>query len=81
MCYPTYVKKTSVYLTEAEIDRLAWLAEREGTSQAEVIRKAIGAYLPERLGDRSFLGAGSFDGPGGSIADVPEEDLLRGFGR
>jgi len=80
MRYPTCVKKTSVYLTEAEIDRLAWLAEREGISQAEVIRKAVGSYSPERLGDREFLGAGSFDSPGGSIADVPEEELLRGFG-
>jgi hypothetical protein len=80
MCYPTCVKKTSVYLTEAEVDRLAWLAEREGISQAEVIRKAIGAYTPERLGDRNFLLARSGEGPGGSIADVPEEELLRGFG-
>ena len=80
MCYPTYVKKTSVYLTEAEVERLAWLAERERISQAEVIRKAIGAYTPERHGDRDFLGARSFDGPGGSVADIPDEELLRGFG-
>ena len=74
------VKKTSVYLTEAEVDRLRWLAEREGASQAEVIRRAIASYEPRRAADRDFLLARSFDGPGGSVADVPEEELLEGFG-
>lgn len=74
------MKKTSVYLTEAEVHRLQWLAEREGTSQAEVIRRAIALYEPQRAPDRNFLLARSFDGPGGSIADIPEEELLEGFG-
>lgn len=51
-----------------------------GTSQADVIRKAILAYVPEGAGDRDFVSARVADGPGGSIADVPEEDLLKGFG-
>ena len=72
--------KTSVYLTSEEIARLAALADREGTSQAEVIRRAIRLYEPERKGDRNSALIGVADGPGGSIADVPEGELLEGFG-
>lgn len=72
--------KTSVYLTPEEIARLAALAEREGTSQAEVIRRAIRTYEPERKGDRNFALLGIGEGPGGSIADIPEGRLLEGFG-
>jgi Ribbon-helix-helix protein, copG family len=74
------VKKTSVYLTEREVARLAWLAEQQGLSQAEVIRQAIGAYMPDRDDDRDFRLVGSGAGPGGSIADIPEEEALEGFG-
>lgn len=69
-----------MYLTDAEVERLAWLAEREGTSQAAVIRRAIARYEPDGASDRSFRLAGVATGPGGSIADIPEEELLRGFG-
>ena len=74
------MRKTSVYLTSEEIARLAALADREATSQAEVIRRAIRLYEPERKGDRNFALIGIADGPGGSIADVPEGELLEGFG-
>lgn len=72
--------KTSVYLSEAEVARLAALAEREGVSQADVIRRAIRQYVPERRGSRDFALSRSGSGPGGSIADIPEDELLEGFG-
>lgn len=74
------MNKTSVYLTDEEAARLAALAAREGTSQAEVIRRAIRTYEPERRGDRTFTLVGCAEGPGGSVADIPEEELLEGFG-
>ncbi len=74
------MKKTSVYLSDAERSRLAWLAREAGTSQAEIIRKAIAAYEPDGIGDRDFAGARSFDGPGDSVADYDEDELLAGFG-
>jgi len=74
------VRKTSVYLGAEETARLAKLAEREGTSQAEVIRRAIRVYEPETRGDRNFSLARSADGPGGSIAALGEDELLEGFG-
>jgi hypothetical protein len=74
------VRKTSVYLTDEEVRRLAQLAKEEGSSQAEVIRRAIGAYQPSSTPDRSFAMSGAGLGPGGSVADIPEEELLEGFG-
>jgi len=74
------VQKTSVYLNAEEIARLASLAQREGISQAEVIRRAIRLYEPRRPANRDFSLVGSADGPGGSVADVTEEQLLEGFG-
>jgi hypothetical protein len=74
------VRKTSVYLSEEDVDHLALLARREGISQAEVVRLAIRRYRPERRGDRDFALAGTGDGPGDSAADLDEEALLEGFG-
>lgn len=75
------VKKTSVYLGDDEIDRLERLARQEGTSQAEVIRRAISVYAPRRTRDRDFSLARVARGPGTSVADIPERELLEQFGR
>ena len=74
------MQKTSVYLTDEEVTRLSRLAKREGTSQAEVIRRAIRVYQPERRSERDFALVGVVDGPGGSVADLTEDELLDGFG-
>jgi len=74
------VHKTSVYLNDEELARLSVLAEREGTSQAEVLRRAIRTYEPERHGDRNFALVAVAEGPGGSVADFDDEELLAGFG-
>jgi predicted transcriptional regulator len=75
------MNKTSVYLTDDERDRLAYLARRTGKSQAEIIRDAIRSYERHVETERwpSIDGAGT--GPGGSIADIPEEEYLKGFGQ
>jgi predicted DNA-binding protein len=74
------VNKTSVYLSTEDATRLAALAAREGTSQAEVIRRAIKTYEPQRRGDRDFAVARSATGSGTSVATVSDEVLLEGFG-
>lgn len=55
MWYPTSVKlnKTSVYLSDEDRARLARLAEREGKSQAMVLREAIALY-DARVPDLDF---------------------------
>ncbi len=74
------MKKTSLYLDEGDVQRLRRLADMEGRSQAEIIRAAIATYETIRKPERRFALAASWEGDGTSIADVAEEDLLRGFG-
>ena len=74
------MNKTSVYLSPEETSRLAALAKREGTSQAEIIRRAIKNYVPEGRSDRNFALAGAGTGPGDSVADLTDAELLEGFG-
>jgi hypothetical protein len=69
-----------VYLDEGQAERLARLAREEGRSQAEILREAVASYQPRTPRDRNFVLAGSGRGDGSSIADVPEEELLEGFG-
>jgi predicted transcriptional regulator len=74
------MRKTSVYLDEDQARRLARLARQEGRSQAEILREAVANYEPKPSEDRSFALAGSGRGDGSSVADLPEEELLEGFG-
>jgi predicted transcriptional regulator len=74
------MRKTSVYLAEDQAERLARLARQEGRSQAEILREAVASYEPRPSQDRDFALAGSGYGDGSSVADVPDEELLEGFG-
>jgi predicted DNA-binding protein len=77
------VRKTSVYLSERESRRLAELARAEGRSQAGIIREAIAAYVPTVRGDGDFALAAGFarrDDDPRPISEIPEDELLNGFG-
>jgi hypothetical protein len=74
------VKKTSLYLDDGDVERVRRLAEREGRSQAEVVRAALASYETELLGRRRFALTGAAEGDGRSVADIADEDLLQGFG-
>jgi len=77
------MRKTSVYVDDKLADRLARLASEEGISQAQVLRKAIAAYQPKRRPDRDFALAGCFeriDDDPRPISEIPDEELLKGFG-
>lgn len=77
------MRKTSVYLNERESRRLAELARTEGRSQAEIIREAINAYVPTAQGDGQFALAAGFariDDDPRPISEIPEDELLEGFG-
>lgn len=78
------MRKTSVYLTEEESNRLAELADSEGRPQAEIIRDAITAYVPRGTGRGEFsLSAGfpRIDKDPRPISEIPEDELLQGFGQ
>jgi predicted transcriptional regulator len=74
------VKKTSVYLDDADVERLSRLAATEGRSQADVIRSALAGYEQAHIAPRDFALDGAWAGDGSSVADVPEDELLAGFG-
>jgi len=80
------MRKTSVYLDDEHVERLRRVAEAEGRSQAEIIRDAILLYS-ERANQppRTFAMAGVDPGLARrlgyrSIADIPDDELLDGFG-
>lgn len=74
------MRKTSVYLSDDDTSRLQRIAEREGRSKADVIRAALSAYETRSAPDRRFKVFGAGRGDGRSVADIPDEELLRGFG-
>lgn len=76
------MRKTSVYLEDAQAERLARLALHEGRSQAEILRDAIAAYEPSVANDRRFEVAAGFPriDDGAPISRMSESELLEGFG-
>lgn len=68
-----------MYLGEEHAHLLRRVADEEGRSQAEILRDAILLYARTAGQRRAFACAAVADGPGDSVADVPEEELLRGF--
>jgi predicted DNA-binding protein len=77
------MRKTSVYLDDAQAERLARLARQEGRPQAEILREAIAAYQPHAARNRDFALAAGFariDGDDRPISEIPEHELLDGFG-
>lgn len=78
------MRKTSVYLDDQQAERLARLARQEGRSQAEILREAVAAYQPPAARDRCFEVAAGFprvDGDSRPISQIPDGELLEGFGR
>jgi predicted transcriptional regulator len=77
------MRKTSVYLDDAQAIRLARLARQQGTSQAEILREAVASYEPAPSPDRSFALAAGFsrvDKDPRPISAIPDDELLEGFG-
>ncbi|MCO5315882.1 MAG: ribbon-helix-helix domain-containing protein [Solirubrobacterales bacterium] len=77
------MRKTSVYLNDRLTRKLARLARQGGCSQAEVLRAAIAAYEPGSAQDRGFALAAGFeriDGDPRPISEIPDRELMEGFG-
>lgn len=77
------MRKTSVYLDEAQVARLSRLAKEEGRSQAQILRAAVDAYQPQTSRGRTFALAAGFrrlDDDPRPVSQIPEHDLLDGFG-
>lgn len=78
------MRKTSVYLEDEQAERLARLAREEGRSQAEIVRDAINTYQRPASSDRDFalaLGFDRSDDDPRPISQIPEAEMMEGFGR
>lgn len=77
------MRKTSLYLTDADSERLRRLAGREGRSQSDVMRLALAEYEVAHIRTKDFaiFSLPVRDGADGrSIADIPDDELMVGFG-
>ena len=73
----------TTYQVDLDDDDIRWLrdvADTLGRSEEEVIRAAVRYYVGASRRPRKFAMSGIGEGDGTSIADIPEEELLKGFG-
>lgn len=71
------MKKTSIYLSEAEVESLRRLAAATGRPQAELVREAITEYVASHQGRRTFLLAGAGKGTSSKRRGTADRDLDR----
>jgi Arc/MetJ-type ribon-helix-helix transcriptional regulator len=72
------MKKTSIYLTQEEVDGLRNLATATGKSQAELIRAGIRRILTgEEIVPRRFHSLGKGHGDGTPYAPWDPDDLYK----
>lgn len=62
--------RTQIYLTEPQRRRVDEIAEREGVTMAEIVRRALDAYLAEHVADPTPALARTF----GAVPDAAAPD-------
>lgn len=73
------LKKSLVYLEEAQLRELKRRSRSAGTSMAFEVREAVARYLAAPSGARleGFVGCG--EGPGGDDASARADEILKGL--
>lgn len=69
--------RTQVYLTEAQRDELAALAQATGTKQSELIRDAVDLLIGQRSGARRNMVLARAAGMWKDRKDLPDLKALR----
>ena len=70
-CMPA--TRTQVYLTEGQRRQIDALAEAEGVTMAEIVRRALDAYLDEESPDPQLALAATFGADPGAAAPSRDE--------
>ena len=71
------MKRTNIYLAEAQTAALDQLSAAQGVSRAELIRRLVDVYLHEGAGDDLEADVAAIDGSFG-VLDQDEIHLARG---
>ncbi len=74
------MKQYTIMLDEEQVERLKRMAATEMKTEDQFIADLIKRYAVESGHERVFAMEGIVEGPGGSFADIPEEEYLKGFG-
>ncbi|MGE3269754.1 MAG: hypothetical protein AB7P40_13465 [Chloroflexota bacterium] len=74
------MKQYTIMLDDEQVERLKRMAETEMKTEDQLIADLIRRYAVESGHERVFAMEGAGRGPGGSVADIPDEDLMQGFG-
>jgi predicted DNA-binding protein len=74
------MKQYTITLDDEQVERLKRMAETEMKTEDQLLGDIIRRYAVESGHERVFAMDGAGRGPGGSIADIPEDELMRGFG-
>jgi predicted DNA-binding protein len=74
------MKQYTITLDDEQVERIRRMAEAEMKTEDQLIRDIISRYAVESGHERVFAMDGAGRGPGDSVADIPEEELLQGFG-
>jgi len=70
----------TVMLSEEQIERIRRMAKTVMKSEDQFLSDIIDRYAVESGQERRFAMEGIVRGPGGSVADIPDDELMKGFG-
>ena len=74
------MKQYTITLDDEQAERLQRMAATEMKSEEQLLHDLIARYAVESGHERVLAMDGIVHGPGGSVADIPEEELMKGFG-
>jgi hypothetical protein len=70
----------SVSIDDETKERLQRMAETEMKSEEQLLHDVLKRYAVDSGHERVFAMDGAGRGPGGSVADIPDDELMEGFG-
>src|SRR4051794_35942679 len=74
------MKRYTISLDDEQVERLQRMAHTEMKTEDQLLSDRINRYAVESGHGRCFAMEAAGRGPGGSVADISDDELMRGFG-